>query len=147
MKILLKKDFDSLGKQGEIVTVKEGYARNFLFPKGIAVPATPGNMKAFEQEQKLMLRREQKAKQEAEKLAKELEKISVTAVVSVGEEDRVFGSVTSQTIADLLAEKGYSIDKRKILLDEPIKALGVYDIPVKLHPEVEVKIRVWVVKE
>jgi len=147
MKILLKKDFDSLGKRGEIVTVKEGYARNFLFPKGIAVPATPGNMKAFEQEQKLMLRREQKAKQEAEKLAKELEKISVTAVVSVGEEDRVFGSVTSQTIADLLAEKGYSIDKRKILLDEPIKALGVYDIPVKLHPEVEVKIRVWVVKE
>jgi len=147
MKILLKKDFDSLGKRGEIVAVKEGYARNFLFPKGIAVPATPGNMKAFEQEQKLMLRREQKAKQEAEKLAKELEKISVTAVVSVGEEDRVFGSVTSQTIADLLAEKGYSIDKRKILLDEPIKALGVYDIPVKLHPEVEIKIRVWVVKE
>lgn len=147
MKILLKTDFEALGKRGDIVTVKDGYARNFLFPKGIAVPATPGNMKAFEQEQKLMARREQKAKQEAERLAKELEKISVTAAVPVGEEDRVFGSVTSQTIADLLAEKGYSIDKRKILLDEPIKALGVYDIPVKLHPEVEVKIRVWVVKE
>lgn len=147
MKILLKKDFDVLGKQGDIITVKEGYARNFLFPKGIAVPATPGNLKAFEQEQKLMARREQKAKQEAERIAKELEKVSVAAVVPVGEEDRVFGSVTSQTIADLLAEKGYSIDKRKILLDEPIKALGVYDVPVKLHPEVEVKIRVWVVKE
>lgn len=147
MKILLKQDVEALGKQGEIVTVKEGYARNFLFPKGIAVPATPGNMKAFEEEQKLMLRREQKAKQEAERLAKELEKISVTATVAVGEEDRVFGSVTSQTIADLLAEKGYLIDKRKILLDEPIKALGVYDVPIKLHSEVEVKIRVWVVKE
>lgn len=147
MKILLKQDVEALGKRGEIVTVKEGYARNFLFPKGIAVPATPGNMKAFEEEQKLMLRREQKAKQEAERLAKELEKISVTATVAVGEEDRVFGSVTSQTIADLLAEKGYSIDKRKILLDEPIKALGVYDVPIKLHSEVEVKMRVWVVKE
>ena len=91
--------------------------------------------------------REHKNKNEAENLARELEKISITATVAVGEEDRLFGSVTSQTIADLLQKKGHEIDKRKVILDEPIKALGVYTIPIKLHPDVEAKIRVWVVKE
>jgi len=147
MKIILKRDYETLGKIGEIVTVKDGYGRNFLIPKGIAMIATESNMKILEEEKKFQKIREEKGKRQAEILAEELEKISITAAVAVGEEDRVFGSVTSQTIGDLLQEKGYKIDKRKIDLDEPIKALGVYTIPIKIHPEVEAKIRVWVVKE
>ena len=94
-----------------------------------------------------MQRRQDKDRRLAEGLSKDLEKVSLTASVSVGEEDRVFGSVTAQTISDLLKEKGYEVDKRKILLDEPIKALGIYTISVKLHTDVEAKVRVWVVKE
>ncbi len=147
MKVLLRQDYETLGKQGEIVTVKEGFARNYLLPKGIALAATAASQRVLEDEKKRLVRQQEKDKRQAETLGKELEAVSVTAVVAVGEEDRVFGSVTSQTIADLLQEKGHSIDKRKIVLDEPIKALGVYSVPVKLHPEVEVKIRLWVVKE
>lgn len=147
MKIILRQDFDGLGAMGEIVTVKDGYARNFLLPRGIAVPANPKNIRSLEEEQKVMLRKQDKDQRLAETLSKDLEKVSLTAPVSVGEEDRVFGSVTAQTISDLLKEKGYEIDKRKILLDEPIKALGIYTISVKLHTDVEAKVRVWVVKE
>lgn len=147
MKIILKKDYETLGKAGEIVTVKNGYGRNFLIPNGIAVTATERNMRILEEENKFQKVREEKGKRQAEALAKELEKISITAAVAVGEEDRVFGSVTSQTIGELLQEKGYKIDKRKIILDEPIKALGVYTVPIKIHPEVEAKVRIWVVKE
>lgn len=147
MKVILKQDYDALGKSGDIVTVKDGYARNFLIPKNIAVSATPKNIRILEEDEKLFQRRQDKDKRQAEVIAKELEKISLTAAVSVGEEDRVFGSVTAQTIADLLKEKGYEIDKRKVHLEEPIKALGIYTISLKLHAEVEAKIRVWVVKE
>jgi large subunit ribosomal protein L9 len=147
MKIILRQPHSNLGETGDIVKVKDGFARNFLIPQGIAIHATPKNMRMLEEEQKTSARREQKDKRQAEILSEELGKISVTATVAVGEEDRVFGSVTSQNIADLLNKKGYSIDKRKIVLDEPIKALGVYTVPIRLHSEVEAKIRVWVVKE
>ena len=147
MKIILREDYNPLGKEGDTVTVKDGYARNFLIPKNIAVPAIPRNIKLLEEERKLFQHKQNKDKRKAEGMAKELEEISLTATVSVGEEDRVFGSVTAQTIADLLKEKGYDIDKRKIQLDEPIKALGVYTISVKLHPEVDAEVRLWVVKE
>jgi large subunit ribosomal protein L9 len=147
MKVLLRQDYETLGKRGEVVTVKNGFARNFLFPRGIALEATPSSERVFQEESRTLLRRQEKDKRSAEALGKELEAVSVTAAVAVGEEDRVFGSVTSQTIAELLQEKGYTIDKRKILLDEPVKALGVYSIPIKLHTDVEVKIRLWVVKE
>ena len=147
MKVLLRQDQENLGKRGDVVSVKNGFARNYLFPKGIALEATPSSERVIEEERRTIARRQDKDRKSAEIQAKELEAVSVTAAVAVGEEDRVFGSVTSQTIADLLKEKGYDIDKRKILLDEPIKALGVYSVPVKLHPEVEVKIRLWVVKE
>ncbi len=147
MKIILREDYNPLGKVGDAVTVKDGYARNFLIPKNIAVPAISRNIKLLEEERKLFQHKQNKDKRKAEGMAKELEKISLTATVSVGEEDRVFGSVTAQTIADLLKEKGYDIDKRKIQLDEPIKALGVYTISVKLHPEVDAEVRLWVVKE
>jgi large subunit ribosomal protein L9 len=147
MKILLRQDQESLGKRGDVISVKNGFARNYLFPKGIAVLANPAGMRVFEEEQKMLSRRHEKDKRKAQATAKELETVSVTAAVPVGEEDRVFGSVTSQTIADLLKEKGFTIDKRKIELEESIKALGVYSIPVKLHQDVEVKVRLWVVKE
>jgi large subunit ribosomal protein L9 len=147
MKIILKKDHPNLGNIGDVLSVKNGFARNFLIPQGIAVLATPKNVRILEEEQKMSARRGHKDKRQAELVAQELEKISITATVAVGDEDRVFGSVTSQTIAELLLKKGYEIDKRKIILDEPIKALGVYTVPIKLHSEIEAKIRVWVVKE
>ncbi|MBN1893186.1 50S ribosomal protein L9 [bacterium] len=147
MKVILKKDFEHLGKAGDVVQVKDGYARNYLVPKGIALAASERNMRILEEEARLNVRREEKNKREAEARVVELEKISVTAAVPVGEEDKVFGSVTAQDIADLMKEKGFEIDKRKIILDEPIKALGVYTVPVKLHAEVEGRIRVWVVKQ
>ncbi|HEX9934428.1 MAG TPA: 50S ribosomal protein L9 [bacterium] len=147
MKVILRRDHENLGKMGETVNVKNGYARNYLFPKNIAIEASPKAVRILEEDKKLLKRREEKAKQEAEVTAKQMESVSVTATVPVGEEDKVFGSVTSQQIADLLKEKGFEIDKKKVLLDDPIKALGVYDVPIKLHAEVEGKIRLWVVKE
>jgi large subunit ribosomal protein L9 len=147
MKVILRQDYEILGKMGETVNVKNGFARNYLFPKAIAVPASPKAVKMLEEETKLLKRREEKTKHLAEAQAKQMENVSVTATVTVGEEDKVFGSVTTQQIADLLKEKGFEIDKKKILLDDPVKALGVYDIPIKLHAEVEAKIRLWVVKE
>ncbi|MBN2030238.1 50S ribosomal protein L9 [bacterium] len=147
MKVILCQDYESLGKTGDIVTVKSGYARHLLIPKGIAVLANARNIKIFKEERKLLNHRQNKERRNAEALSKELEKVSLTATVTVGEEDKVFGSVTAQTIADLLKEKGYDIDKKKIQLDEPIKALGIYTVSLKLYMDVEGKIRVWVVKE
>ena len=147
MKVILKKDFESLGDSGTIVEVKSGYARNFLFPQGIGVIANKKNMRIFQEEQKRKEYQENREKRQAEELAKKLDNVSLTATVKVGEEDKVFGSVTSQDIATLLKEKGYEIDKRKIELEDPIKALGVYSVVIKLHAEVEAKIRLWVVKE
>lgn len=146
MKVILKQDFEKLGKAGEVVEVKAGYARNYLLPRGIALEATPSNLRVFEEQKKLDAQRLDKAKKAALALADKLESVSCTAAVAAGEEDRIFGSVTSQTIAELLKEKGFDIDKKRILLEEPIKALGIYDVPIRLHPEVEVKVKVWVVK-
>jgi large subunit ribosomal protein L9 len=147
MKVILRQDFEQLGKTGEIVEVKRGHARNFLIPKGIALSANEKNLRILEEEQKRLTIKKDRDKIKSEKLAVQLAKVSCTASVQVGEEDRVFGSVTSQDISNLLKEKGYDIDRRKIILDEPIKALGIYDIPIKLHPEVDLKVKVWVVKK
>ena len=147
MKVILHKDSETLGKAGEIVEVKDGYARNYLIPQGIAIPATPGSMRVYEEAKKQEALRMNREKRMAERLAEQLQKVSCTASVAVGEEDKIFGSVTSQNIAELLHEQDFDIDRRKILLEEPIKALGIYDVPIKLHPEVEVKIKVWVVRE
>ena len=147
MKIILKEDHERLGKAGEVVTVSDGYARNYLMPRGMAMRVTRGNMAVYEAERRQKEVSKNKTKRIAEALANELEKVSCTAVVQVGEEDRVFGSVTNQHVADLLKEKGYDIDRRNILLDEPLKALGVYTVGIRLHPDVEGKVKVWVVKE
>ncbi|MFQ5863983.1 MAG: 50S ribosomal protein L9 [bacterium] len=146
MKIILRKDFEPLGKVGDIVEVKDGYARNYLIPSQIALQATPPNLKKFQEEKKHANIQELKDKRTAEQLADRLQTISLTATVAVGEEDKVFGAVTSNNIAELLKTKGFDIDRRKIQLDEPLKALGVYEVPIKLHSEIEAKVKVWVVK-
>lgn len=147
MKVILRKELESLGKVGEIIEVKAGYARNFLIPRGFALKADKQNIKRLEDEQQNVQLKLSKDKKIAQKIAEKLNTVSCTATVTVGEEDRVFGSVTTQEISDLLKDKGFDVDRKKIILDEPIKALGIYDIPIKLHSEVEAKIKLWVVKE
>ena len=147
MKVILKQDFEKLGNTGDIINVKDGYARNFLIPRQIAYEATSSNMKRFEEEKKRIASQLTKEVKKSEKMAAELEKVSCTITVAVGEEDKLFGSVTSQDIAGALEEKGIEIDKRKILLEEPIKTLGIYTVPIKLHSEVNTNVKVWVVKK
>ncbi len=137
----------NLERIGQIVDVKDGYALNYLIPKGFAYVAVKGNVKALEEEKKVVEKRNQQELKAAETLASELEKISVTIPVQVGEEDKIFGSVTTQMIADALKEKGHDIDKRKIEMEEQIKTLGIYNVNIKLHPSVSAKIKVWVVRE
>lgn len=147
MKVILRQDYENLGKVGDIVKVKPGFARNYLLPNKIAYPALPNYVKMLEEEGRQKQQRLRKEKAGAEELAARLEKVSLTISVSVGEEDRMFGAVTSQDIADGLKEQGHEVDRRKIVLDEPIKALGIYQVPIKVHPEVEAQVKVWVVKE
>jgi large subunit ribosomal protein L9 len=147
MKVILRQDQENLGEAGAIINVKPGFARNYLIPQGFAMTASPQNMKRFENEKKQMNWRKEQEKRKAEELAKTLENVSCTITVQVGEEDKLFGSVTSQNISESLESQGYEIDKRKIQLEEPIKSLGIYSVPIKLHTEVEAKVKVWVVKE
>jgi len=147
MKVILRQDYEPLGKIGDVVEVKDGYARNFLIPKKIVYPATPGSLRAVEEEKKRLQAKIHRERKSAELLATELEKVSVTITAEVGEEDRIHGTVTTQMIADALLEKGYEIDKRKIEIDEQIRTLGIFTAKIKLHPEVIAQIKVWVVKE
>lgn len=147
MKVILRKDFETLGKVGEIVNVKDGYARNYLIPKKIVYTALEGNIRALEEEKKSLIIKVSQELTTAETLAVELEKVSVTIPVQVGEEEKIFGSVTTQMISDALKEKGFDIDKRKIEMDDQIKALGIYEVNVKLHSTVSTNVKVWVVRE
>jgi large subunit ribosomal protein L9 len=147
MRVILRQNIDKLGQIGDIVEVKEGYALNYLIPQKYAFAALQGNIKAIEEEKKQLDRIRKREIQSAEKISNELEKISVTIPVQVGEEDKIFGSVTTQMIADALKEKGFDIDRRKIELEEQIKTLGIFNANIKLHPSVVSKIKVWVVRE
>lgn len=147
MKVILRKNFEQLGKIGDVVDVKDGFALNFLIPRNVAYPAIKGNVKALEEEKKQMSRRFEKELKAAQELAVELEKVSVTIPVKVGEDDKFFGSVTNQMIAEALLEKGHEIDKRKIEITEPIKALGIYSVNIKLHHNVSAVVKTWVVRE
>jgi large subunit ribosomal protein L9 len=147
MKVILRQDHEKLGEAGSVINVKPGFARNYLIPQGVAMVATDANLKRFESEKQQLSWKKEKEKRDAQELAKVLENISCTITVQVGEEDKLFGSVTSQHIAEALEEQDHKIDKRKILLEEPIKSLGIYSVPIKLHTDVEAKIKVWVVKE
>lgn len=147
MKVILRKNYDQLGQIGDLVEVKDGYARNFLLPRQIAYIATKGNIRALEEEKHQLAKKEIKELEAAKVTASELENVSITIPVKVGEEDKIFGSVTSQMIADALKEKNYNIDKRKIDLEEPIKALGIYSVNIKLHNDVNAVVKTWVVRE
>lgn len=147
MKVILLKDVETLGSAGEVVQVKSGHARNFLIPQKQALVASDANVAQFESKRKQHEAVAERDRRAAEVIAKQLEADSLTAQVRVGEEDRLFGSVTVQNIADLLTEKKYEIDRRAIQLEEPIRALGVYTIDVRLHADVTAKVKLWVVKE
>ena len=147
MKIILLKDVERLGQAGDVVQVADGFGRNFLIPQRQALVASDANVAQFETWRKQHEAAADRERKGAEDLGKKLEKDSLTAVVRVGEEDRLFGSVTSQNITTLLKEKGYDVDRRAVELEEPIRALGVYNIEVRLHPEVATTVKLWVVKE
>jgi large subunit ribosomal protein L9 len=147
MEVVLKKDYEQLGKAMDVVNVKDGYARNFLIPQGIAVVATEGNKKTVAESKKLAEKREEKKLKDARQQAKKIEKIPCTIPVNVGEEDKLFGSVTTQEIADFLTKEGFAIEKRDIELEEPIKQLGVYSVKITLYKDIVAKLKVWVVKD
>ena len=147
MEVILREDVEKLGNRGELVKVASGYARNYLLPKKLAVAATDANRKIVEQERHAHLRKEAKLKDEAQELSKLMTGVSVTIAQKAGENDQLFGSVTSKDIADALEAKDFTIDRRKIHLDDPIKQLGEYKVPVRLHKDVTAEITVTVVKE
>lgn len=147
MKIILKQDYDKLGTAMDFVTVKDGYARNLLIPSGIAVPATEGNKKALAEAKRFALKRDEKKSKEAQQLAKKIENVPCTIPVKVKKEEEIFGSVSAHEISDFLNKEGFKIDKAAVVLDEPIKQLGVYSVKIKLHSDVYAKLKVWVVKE
>ena len=147
MEIILLEDVKGVGKRGEKVKVANGYARNFMIPNKLAVVSTDSGAAIFAEAERRRGRRETKSRREAEEAAKKYANVSVHISVEVGEEDRLFGSVTSSDIAESLREQGIEIDKRKIMLEEPLRQLGVYSVPIKLFQDVEAKIKVWVVKK
>ena len=147
MEVILREHVDNLGKRGEVVKVADGYARNYLLPRKLALPATDGNRKHVERERKIVEARESQEKAQAEAIAARLAAVEITIARRVGETDQLYGSVTSADIADFLKEKGFELDRRKLILPEPIKAIGDHEVPLKLHREVTVPLKVHVVKE
>ncbi len=146
MKLILKEDVENLGVVGAIVDVANGYGRNFLLPRNLAVEANPNNIKQFEHEKKIILARASKIIRSFDDLAKQLSGVSISFEAQAGEEDKLFGSITSKDIAEAIEAKGFEIDKRKIQLSEPIKKLGQYDVAIKLHPDVIATVKVEVKK-
>jgi large subunit ribosomal protein L9 len=147
MEVILREHVDNLGRRGEIVKVAAGYARNYLLPRKLALPATEGNKKHVERERKIMETRESEEKGQAEAMASRLAAIEISIARRVGETDQLYGSVTAVDIADYLNTKGFEIDRRKLILPEPIKTIGDHNVPLKLHREVTVPLVVKVVKE
>jgi large subunit ribosomal protein L9 len=147
MEVILREEIESLGTRGEVVKVKQGYARNFLLPRRLAVPATAANKKIVEQERQSWLKKEAKVAAEATELAKLLSPVVLTFKQKAGENDHLFGSVTAKDIADALAAQKFEIDRKKIQLSDPIRQLGEYKVPVKLHREVTTEVTVKVEKE
>jgi len=147
VKIVLREDVDKLGERGQVVNVAPGYARNFLFPKALAFEATPGNMRQIELRKKVWVVREAKETEDATKLAARIGEIKIVIAKKVGENEALYGSVTSQEIADLLKAKGVEVDRRKIQMHDPIRSLGTFEVPIKIHRQVGAKVSVQVVPE
>jgi large subunit ribosomal protein L9 len=146
MEVILRQAVESLGKPGDVVKVSNGYARNFLLPHGVAFEATPGNLKRIQLERDRLEAAENERRAAAQAQAEKLEQVQLTFSARVGDEGKLFGSVTSADVAQQLEAQGFHIEKRQIDLHEPIKALGVYRIPIRLHADVKPEIRVWVIK-
>jgi large subunit ribosomal protein L9 len=149
VKVILRQDMEKLGTEGDIVTVKPGFARNYLLPRGFAYEATSGNVKRIEEERRRAEARSKRDYLEAKRRAAQLEGVSLTFQARAGEESKLFGSITNADIAERLASQGldFEIDRRQIDLDEPIKALGVFSVAIRLHAEVRPEIKIWVIKE
>ena len=147
MQIILQEDVEKLGTRGQVIEVAEGYARNFLLPRKLALAATPNNLKRLEKMRAVFAKREATEKEAAQKLAELLGSVTLTLSRKAGENDQLFGSVTSGDLADALAAQGYSIDKRKIQLDEPIKLVAEYQVPIKLHRDVTGTVKLVVQRE
>jgi large subunit ribosomal protein L9 len=147
MQVILRDDMDNLGKSGEVVNVKPGYARNYLLPRGHAVKATASDVARVEHEKRVIAARTAKLAKEAQAEADKMSQVTVSIARAVGDEDKLFGSVTSRDIAEALREQGVTVDAKKIHLDEPIKALGMVEVPVKLGRGVTANVKVWVVKQ
>ena len=147
MKVILYEDIPHLGKTGDIVNVTNGYARNYLVPKQLAVQANPKNVRQIEHQKKLIEQRQIKMKQDARTFASRLESISITIARKAGEQDKLYGSVGTKDVKDALKEEGIIVDRKNIILEEPIKSLGVYTVDIKFHTDVIGKLKVWVVAE
>ena len=147
MEVILREHVDNLGKRGEIVKVADGFARNYLLPRKLALPATAGNRKHVERERKIMEGREAEEKGAAEAIATRLAAVEIAIARRVGDTEQLYGSVTASDIVDFLKSKGVEIDRRKLILPEPIKSIGEHDVPLKLHRDVTVPLKVKVVKE
>jgi large subunit ribosomal protein L9 len=147
MEVILRQAVENLGHPGDVVTVSNGFARNYLLPRGIAFQATEGNKKRISQEKARLEQAESQRRDSAQDIAKKLEEVSITFAARVGEEGKLFGSVTTGDIADQLAAQGFTVERRQIDLHEPIKSLGVYRVPIKLHADVKPEIKVWVIKQ
>ena len=147
MEVILRKDIPKLGKAGDVVKVKDGYARNYLIPKGLAILANQKNIKALENQRKIILAKAERERKKLESLAEKLEGISITVYRKIIEEDRIFGSVSSIDIVNMLKEQGIEIDKNQVILNEPIKKLGTFEVPIKLSSDKIVNIKVEVLEE
>ena len=146
MDVVLLKDVEKLGAQGTVLHVKPGYARNYLLPLGLAVPATPQQLKAVEALARQRLQKTQRIHAEAQMLKRKLESRSLTLKLTLGEDDKPFGSVTTHDLVEALAREGLEVEKHAIHLEQPIKTLGIYDVPVRVHPQVTATLKVWIVK-
>jgi len=147
MEVILRQAVENMGKPGDVVKVSNGYARNFLLSRGVAFEATPGNLKRIAQEKERLEAAENERRSAAQTLAAKLEQVSLTFSARVGEEGKLFGSVTAADIQQQLESQGFHIERRQIDLHEPIKALGVYRVPIRLHADVKPEVRVWVIKQ
>jgi large subunit ribosomal protein L9 len=147
MEVILRETIDTLGRAGQVVKVADGYARNYLLPRKLAYPATPGNLKVMEFERQSLLKKEAKQKDDAEKLKEMLDKVELLIRRKVGEQDALYGSVTNADVAELLEAKGFQIEKRKIHMDDHIKTIGDFDIPIRLFKDVTAQVKLKVEPE
>ncbi len=147
MKVILRDELEGRGKTGDVIEVKSGYARNYLIPRNLAIPASRGNLRAIDEVKSQKDTRDKKRRRDSEKIKIRIEKLSLTAEARVGEDEKLFGSITAQNVADLMAKEGVTVDRRSIDMPEHIKSLGVYTVPVKIEADVVANVKLWVVKQ